>query len=441
MIRIDYTRSRLGRHMEVRIELEQARIVVSLSASKEERESIYGEKMADSLEFSIASNGPFDFRMVHEDHLALIVLLAAHPFAIGKLSIPLHVSKQFEEATRIFSRYQPEFLSPSVKPYTSKSEGKPGLAFSGGMDSTAALVLMPKKTVPVFLDRPHRDNTTLYNKSAAKATLAFLEAKGVPNIAISTDVEFIRSPVGFPTDLATGIPVLALASHFQFDSIGFGTVMESAYRIGHKKSRNYIESPHYKVWAPLFSAAGLPLFLPVAGVSEVGTSAIVHRSPYRGMARSCIRGDWPQTCNNCWKCFRKQLIEHGINQTDFNDQQFLNSLQSKEVVSKLSAEFISHENVLGWALDKIERGPKLDVLFNRLIASTYPLDHLDAFYPPALDLIPPKYRLHISEQLRTYLPEMKAADQSRMIEQDFTEYLKTPQHQKNVQALMALLKS
>tara|TARA_Y100000766_G_scaffold285513_1_gene309657 strand:- start:703 stop:1986 length:1284 start_codon:yes stop_codon:yes gene_type:complete len=425
--------------MEVKIELEQARIVVSFSVSKEERESIYGEKMAESLDFSIASSGQIDLRLAHNDHLALIVLLAAHPFAQGRLSIPLHVSKQFEEATQIFSRYRPEFLSTAGKPYTSKSEGKPGLAFSGGMDSTAALALMPSKTVPVFLDRPHRANTTLYNKSAAKATLAFLEAKGVPNIAITTDVEFIRNPVGFPTDLATGIPVLALASHFQFDSVGYGTVMESAYRIGHKKSRDYIKAPHYKVWAPLFAAAGLPLFLPVAGVSEVGTSTIVHRSPYRGMARSCIRGDWPQTCNNCWKCFRKQLIEHGINQTEFDDNQFLESLQSKEVVSKLSAEFISHENVLGWALNKIERGKKLDVLFNRLVASTYSLNHLNTFYPPAIALVPPKYRLHVNEQLRIYLPEMEEVDQKRMLEQDFSDYLSTPQHKENVQALMVLL--
>ena len=425
--------------MEVRIELEQSRIVLSLSASKEERDSVYGEKMAETLDFSIASNGPIDLRTVHDDHLALIVLLAVHPFAIGKLPIPLHVSKQFEEATQIFSRYRPEFLSTSGRPYTSKSDGKPGLAFSGGMDSTAALLLMPNKTVPVFLDRPHRANTTLYNKSAAKATLAFLESKGVPNISISTDVEFIRNPVGFPTDLATGIPVLALASHFQFDSVGFGTVMESAYRIGHEKSRNYIESAHYKVWAPLFSAAGLPLFLPVAGVSEVGTSTIVHRSPYRGMARSCIRGNWPRTCNNCWKCFRKQLIEHGINQTEFNDNQFLSSLQSKEVVSKLSAEFISHENVLGWALNKIERGPKLEVLFNRLVASTYPLNHLDSFYPPATELVPPKYRLHVLEQLRSYLPEMQEADQKRMIEQDFSDLVKSEQHQEKVRALMTML--
>ncbi|MGB1588563.1 MAG: DUF6395 domain-containing protein, partial [Poseidonia sp.] len=193
--------------------------------------------------------------------------------------------------------------------------------------------------------------------------------------------------------------------------------------------------------APLFSAAGVPLFLPVAGVSEVGTSTVVHRSPYRGMARSCIRGDWPQTCNNCWKCFRKQLIERGLDQTDFDDQDFITSLQSKEVVTKLSAEFISHENVLGWALNKIERGPKLNVLFDRLAASTYPLHHLEAFYPPAIELVPPKYRLHVLEQLRTYLPEMDATDQQRMLEQDFAPLLESLEHKERVQALMTLLRN
>ena len=153
--------------------------------------------MAESLEFSIASNGSIDLRKVHDDHLALIVLLAAHPFAVGNLSIPIHVSKQFEEATKIFSRYRPVFLSNSGKPYTSKSDAKPGLAFSGGMDSTAALVLMPSNTVPVFLDRPHRANTTLYNKSAAKATLAFLEAKGFQTSQSAQISNSFETPLSF----------------------------------------------------------------------------------------------------------------------------------------------------------------------------------------------------------------------------------------------------
>ena len=140
-------------------------------------------------------------------------------------------------------------------------------------------------------------------------------------------------------------------------------------------------------------------------------------------------------------CIRDRLIERGLDQSDFDDQQFIASLNSKEVVMKLSAEFISHENVLGWALNKIERGPKLNVLFDRLAASTYPLHHLESFYPPAIELVPPKYRLHVLEQLRTYLPEMEATDQQRMLEQDFTPLLDSPEHKEKIQAWMTLLRN
>lgn len=427
--------------MEVNLEIEQTRINVELLPSEDELASIYSRKMASNLQFSIAATGPVDFRLVHDDHLALIILLAAHPFAMGDLTIPLHVSPLFANACDVFSRYRPVFKSTTNKPYTARSEGRPGLAFSGGMDSTAALALLPPTTVAVFLDRPHRAKTTLYNKSAAKATLAFLEAKNIPNISISTDVEFIRNPIGFPTDLASGIPAIALATHFNFDSIGYGTVMESAYRIGHEKSRDYEHSPHYRVWSPLFSSAGIPLILPVAGVSEIGTSTIVHHSPYREMARSCIRGQWPRSCNECWKCFRKQLIDQAIKGQTMSDQEFNRAIQSKEVSSKLSSDFIAHENVLGWALEKMERGNLLEQLYQRLVASTYSLSHLNSFYPNSINLIPPKYRLHVLEKLRSYLPEMKIEDQQRMVSQDFSTYVESKTFKTKVLDFKAMVKN
>jgi len=409
-------------HMEVTIEVERSRIIFALHPSEIERKSTYGEKIGDILEFKLAAAEPVDFYNIHSDHLALIALLACHPFSVGDLKIPVPVSPQFKQACEKFVRYKPVFLSGKNKPYFPKSKGKPGLAFSGGIDSTAALAVMPSSTVPVFLDRPHRKNTTLYNKTAAKATLAFLEAKGVPNISISTDIEFIRNPIGFPTDLASGIPAIAIATHFNFDSIAYGTVMESAYRIGHVKSRDYSKSPHYKIWAPLFKAAGLPLFLPVAGVSEVGTSLIVHQSSFRGMGRSCIRGQWPNPCNKCWKCFRKQLVEDAICNRNYDDGQFSLAIQSKEVSTKLSSAFISHENVIAWALKKMDRGPKIELLYNRLVGSTYSLNHLESFCSLSIELMPPKYRLQTSENLRKYLTQMKKEEEGLMISQDFTEY-------------------
>ena len=44
---------------------------------------------------------------------------------------------------------------------------------------------------------------------------------------IESNLEFIRKPVGFPTDLANSIPAILLSEFLGFDSIGFGTVLES----------------------------------------------------------------------------------------------------------------------------------------------------------------------------------------------------------------------
>ena len=414
--------------MEVGISIEERRLEIKLNPSTEERDSVYGNKMGDNLSFKIVSEENVDFHATHPDHLALIALLAAHPFSQGELYIPLHVSEQFANACKIFERYKPTFLSKNSHPYTPKSNSRPGLAFSGGVDSTAALKIMPESTVPVFLDRPFRANTTLYNKSAAKATLAFLEGRDQPNISVITDVEFIRSPIGFPTDLAAGIPVIALATHLNFDSIGYGTVMESAYRTGHVKAREYSNSPHYRVWGPLFAASGIPLYLPVAGVSEVGTSIIVHRSEYRGMARSCIRGEWPKRCELCWKCFRKQLIEMALMEKSITESQLHDDFKKKEVLYKIKSAFIPHENVLAWALSKMKREGLVEIFFNRLVGSTYDLESLTCYLPNSIELIPSQYRLTTTQNLRKYLSPMKPAHQKRMLSQDFQEYMDSETH-------------
>lgn len=417
--------------MEVTIELDQNQIQIQLLPNEEEISSKTVSRMGEHLIFKIQSDENVNFNKIHPDHLALIVLLACHPFSIGTLQIPIDVSSKFSKACEIFSRYKLQFNSTNSSPYTSNSNGRPGLAFSGGVDSTAALELMPSSTIPVFLDRPVLEKKSMYNKSAALATLSFLEAIQIPNISITTDVEYIRNPIGFPTDLASGIPVIALATQLNFDSIGFGTVMESAYRIGHEKSRDYSKSQHFRIWSKIFDAAGLPLFLPVAGVSEVGTSKIVHNSKFKGMAQSCIRGYWPNTCNNCWKCFRKHLLSNYLNDIFISDDEFLVLLNSKEVSMKISQEFISHENVLAWALCQMERGPVMDAFFNRLVGSTYEIHHLDRYLPNALELLPSKYKQGVIDKLHQHLEPMAEDDQIRMLKQNFSKYLDSEEfHQK-----------
>ncbi len=342
---------------------------------------------------------------VHPDHLALITLLVAHPFVGQKLTIPWEVSQRFADSCTKISKYSVEFAGEGFLEYRCANEGRPALAFSGGADSTAALLVMPENTLAVFMNRPIKKKTSMYNKSAALATLSFAKKTGYDVRSLECDVEYIRQPLGFATDLVPSIPILALAASHHIDAVAFGTVMESAYRIGHEKAREYANSSHYRFWGRMFEAAGLPLYLPVSGVSEVGTSKIVMDSEFHPYTRSCIRGIWPQSCENCWKCFRKNMIEGKLIQNRVEEKYLEHGLGIAEVQRKMAAFPVSHENVLAWAL-KDNLGPLGTLLNNRLEGKNRDLTFLEHFYPGAFDLMPQQYRQITKKKLETYLSKM-----------------------------------
>ncbi|MEC7988501.1 MAG: hypothetical protein VX151_01015, partial [Candidatus Thermoplasmatota archaeon] len=150
---------------------------------------------------------------LHPDHLALIAILVSHPFVATELDVGVPVSERFRQGLAAIRRYSISFERGEVNPYVAGPDSRPGLAFSGGVDSAAALLLMPDLTVPVFLDRPARKlRRSLYNKSAAYACLDQVEGLGWTVVRSSSDLEYLRSPIGFPTDMATAVPLIANAS-------------------------------------------------------------------------------------------------------------------------------------------------------------------------------------------------------------------------------------
>ena len=344
--------------------------------------------------------------MIHNDHIALIALLSVQPFVRERLYIDWDVSEQFASAVKSVMHYKTEFKSCQGQPYVVR-EGRPCLAFSGGIDSTAALLLLPENTVCVWLDRPTLGKKTMYNKSAAQHTMSFTKKKGYDVHEISCDVEHVRSPVGFPVDLSSGIAAIAVSSLCNGNSIAYGMVMESAYRTGHSKYRNYPISKHFRTWSQCFEAAGIPLFLPVAGVSEVGTSAIVLASEFDGNARSCIRGEWPNSCENCWKCFRKKLVDFRILSKSMNEEELIQWMRVREVKYKLNSWPVAHENVLAWSLkNPLLKGRIRDSLLNRLEGSTRSLEALTKWYPPSLDLVPGPLKKDFLQRVNQILSPM-----------------------------------
>jgi len=308
--------------------------------------------------------------------------------------------------------------------YAPTQHARPALAFSGGADSTAALLLMPENTLPVFMDRPLRKKASLYNKSAAYATMEHARTLGYDVHEITCDIEYTRSPLGFPTDLVPAIPIILMAQHFDVDAVAFGTVMESAYRIGHDVARNYSQSSHYRLWGAFFAAAGLPFYLPVCGVSEVGTSSIVKQSSFFDFTRSCIRGEWPKSCENCWKCFRKNMIDLRLSGLIITDEIMKKGLAIREVQYKLKNWPVSHENVLSWCL-KASSGEVIDIVSKRFEGSQRDLDFLSSYYPPSLELIPQKYRQLTTEKLQSFLHEMPQSDWPSITSYSMKEWLES----------------
>ena len=409
--------------MDVSVELVDSKIVIQFIP--EEGDGFYNEKITmDQYHMFVEAEGISSLSDIHPDHIALSILLVSNPFIKEVLNIPFKVSEGFKQATRVITKYRVKFHEGSHEPYSPSAHSRPGLSFSGGADSTAALLLMPKNTLSVFLDRPLKLKASLYNKSAAYATINYARSIGHEVKSVNCNLEYLRTPVGFPSDLAPAVPLILLSSFNNVDSIAFGTVLESAYRVGHEHCRDYKTSGHYKVWGGLFSAANLPLYLPVSGISEVGTSMIVLNSTFKDYTRSCIRGEFPKSCENCWKCFRKNMVENRIDNQDIGDIDMARWLGVSEVKRKLNSWPISHENVLAWSLQgRNSSGNLRDLLMDRTEGSVRNMDFLMRWYPISIELIPEKYQEPTKRSILSLMNQMTDEEKMQITTHSMSEWL------------------
>lgn len=387
--------------------------------------------------------GDWTLKSVHPDLLALATILIVYPFCGSKITLPFGVSQLFHNTFRQITKKIIYPINKDLKPRISPKLSKPALAYSGGVDSTAALTLLPQNTQLFFLDRiiPHdMPQNSRYNKQSAHFACHSLRKLGKSVHLIKSDFEYVRNPVGFPIDVACAIPGLLLADYLRLDSMAFGTVMESAYRVGHLEYKDYSETHHYNTWGKLFQIVDMPFNQVVAGISEVGTSKIVLNSPYKALAQSCIRGNLNNPCLNCNKCFRKQLLNSTLSGETLNDK-FLSRLflipEAGKYISKLP---IKHENVLTYItahyqgnfhimklLKKKTRGDLLDVSW------------MEKWYSPSLLLLPEKYRDYVKNRILESLEVMTPQDEKNVKSWNLIKSSASPKYKKyNEQFITAL---
>jgi len=278
--------------------------------------------------------------------------------------------------------------------WTRKAGKRPGLSFSGGIESTAAMLVMPRNTVVAYHER---DFESMLKHDNAHRFIKRLRWRRLRRIhVIKSDHEKIRTNWGlmngFSTDLACAVHLILLADHYNLDSIAVGMPIDNSWLTGGRVFRDFPNCHWFKKWAPPFKAAGLEINLVVNMITQAGCLEVVRRKGMANWAQSCLRAPAGETCGRCWKCFFKNsLLGHEIDLTSNEIQKFSSSEPLKTAAMVLYATM---KTGMFEDLPQLARFAHID------------LSWFDGIYPPGFDLLPDAHRNGVEKKLKRMLPEM-----------------------------------
>ena len=287
---------------------------------------------------------------------------------------------------------------------------RPGLAFSGGVDSAAALCLMPDSTVLLYHERCALSGK-LSHANAHRFFQHIESTTGRRVHRIRSNHEKIRQTqgqsIGFSTDYACAVHAVLLADYFSLDSIATGMPLENSYLFHGHQYRDFATSRFWNHYSKMFADVGLPLYQPVAGCSEVVNLTIVQHHGWDGWAQSCLRSPTPgKVCGSCWKCFRKNTLQGDDYTMSSEISTFLKKKPLKQAVSTL------YSIQRGKLLEQ-HRDFKKD--FEHLATFLQEdWSYLERYLPDALDLIPSKYKTFTESRLNQSVAVMQVDDVSRL---------------------------
>ncbi|QUH27035.1 DUF6395 domain-containing protein [Serpentinicella alkaliphila] len=352
---------------------------------------------------------------IHPDLFALAVILIVYPFIDKELNIGIGVSKEFNEEFHSLTGKKIIPVDNRLKPRKAERNSRPALAYSGGVDSTVALTLLPENTFCVFLDRilPKDDsNIKIYDKRAIYKACKFLSDIGRDVHVIETDLEYVRSPKGFAIEYSTSIPAILLADYKDgFDSIASGTVLESAYL----EFKDFNKSRLYNIeWRKLFNIVDLLRNDVTAGLSNVATLKILHKDQrYVHIAKSCMKSDGLKNCMDCWKCFRKTLIIKTLNKEQITDELIDRLFLISEARTYLKRIPLRFENQFAYITANYEGSHPLMKLLKNLTKEYNNIEvyWLEKWYSPSVEHLCPKYKNTIIENIKKYVEVMSEEEQ------------------------------
>lgn len=277
---------------------------------------------------------------------------------------------------------------------TREAGSKIALSFSCGVDSTAAMLVMPEETILAY---HRRDFDSMIDHSNADKLISHIEGKLARKvIQVNSDHEKIRTheglSTGFSSTYAVGIHLILLADYLELKGIAFGTPIENCWLIKGSKYRDFRNSIHWKRWGERFKQAGLDLLFPINMISEAGALRICGNSFLIDSLNSCLRGKNGEGCGECWKCFHKNgPLGRKMNPKSNEIRQFLKSRPLRTAMHAL------------WAIKKMNLEHLVPDL-KHLTDSDF--GWWEQYYPPGFEIIPEYLKKHVQDRIAEELEEM-----------------------------------
>lgn len=377
---------------------------------------------ANQCEIHLPSDWTIDD--VHPDVFALAVMAIIYPFCGPQIKLPIGVSKSFHNIVFRVTNKQVLPIDSNLSPRTAPADAVPALTYSGGIDSTAAAMLLPEDTHLFYFDRiiPKGGSKTLLNQEAAYYACDAMARMGRTIHKIKTDLQYIRKPVGFGSYLTDAVPALLLSDYYGFDSVGHGQTLEIGYQIGHLGYKDCKETEVGHPWFRLLTSVDLTYTLPTIGLSEVTTTKMVSNSHVHEFAQACSRGKIKQPCMNCFKCFRKSLLEKVMTNTSIDDK-FLDQLfKIKDATRVLDAPPpIYFSNILAYITAHYHGNHKEMLLLKKKTrGDILQVSWMNKWFTKSQEFLAPKYREYVKKKILTHVKPMNTQDIETMT-QSFNE--------------------
>lgn len=264
-----------------------------------------------------------------------------------------------------------------VVPRPSARGERVAVAFSGGIDSAAALRLLPDP-IPIYSQVAQPGDLHILDN----ALLAVEEVNGV---SVKTNYDDLarqfdkkKGYYGFGVFTITSV---LLSDHYGVKTIADGNIIDTVYLYSEDGHGTRFNKGDYSKTMEAFERAGLQYCLPCAGLSEVSTVKIAGDLKY---AMGCMRGRNGRPCQNCMKCYRKEALRGAPIPPCAESEIIL----SKPVIPLLGA--------LLWANQNRGLGHPI------LNSISKDISWVDKWYRRSIEFIPTELREHFLKKLEEF---------------------------------------